>query len=222
MGGPIGRATQRCSQIQDGAFAPPQNGAMSASKLRTVARDRRGGLFAMIAGTAGFVVAAAWVVADPESANASNPIPYQIGFAARLVAAIGLITAISGLHRAHAVWAGPSGTFGYAVCTASMLLFAIGFSAFWVLGWLLFHVGALAFGLAVLRGRVLHRGAGWLLIGGSTVAFGAGVAIDRALFAAEGGWFTFTGTGVVLVAFIWLAAVEARRSAAAARRLAER
>jgi hypothetical protein len=198
------------------------DGTMSANKLGAVARNRRRDLVAILVGTAGFVLAAAWVVFDPESAGASDPIPYQIGFAARLVAAIGLMTGITGLHRAHAAWAGPLGTFAYATSIASLVLFAIAFSAFWVLGWLLFHVSALAFGVAVVRGRVLDRRAGSLLIAGSTLGFGAGIAIDRFVYAAEGGWFAFTGTGIVLVGFICLAASETRRSAAAARRLAER
>ena len=60
------------------------------------------------------------------------------------------------------------------------------------------------------------------MIFGSTVVFAAGIATDRLVFATEGGWFAFAGSGVVLIGFIWLAVSEARRSAANAKRLAER
>ncbi len=203
-------------------MASRQNGTVSARKLGLAARHRRRDLLAILIGTAGYALAVGWVVADPETPGGSNPIPYQMGFAARIVAAIGLITGISGLHRVHALWAGGVGTAANVTAFVSLVLFAVGFSAFWVLGWLLFHLAALLFGIAVIGGRVLERGAGWLLVVGSTVGFLGGVIVDRTMFDGEGGWSTFAGTGVVLLGFVWLAASEMRRSAANARRLAER
>ena len=166
-------------------------------------------------GTIAFGVAAAWAVLDKDFTGTRDLIPYQIGFAARVAAAVLLISGMSPLHRIQKLWTGTTGQVGYVVTVASLVVFAVLFSSFWVLGWLGFHLGAAAFGIGVLRARILSSPAGWVLAVGTPVAFAAGVAMDR-LMDARGGPLRFAGTAVVLIGLLWLAASEARRSDVAA------
>lgn len=186
-------------------------------RRRTPGRSAAGraAVLAFAGGTIGFGVAAAWAVLDKDFTGTRELIPYQIGFAARLAAAVLLISGISTLHRIQRLWTGTTGQVGYVVTLAGLVVFAVLFSSFWVLGWLGFHLGASVFGIGVLRARILSRPAGWVLAGGTPLAFAAGVAADR-LMDARGGPLTFAGTGVALIGFLWLAVSEARRSDVAA------
>lgn len=175
----------------------------------------RTALLACVAGTVALAVAAAWAVLDKDFTGSDDLIPYQIGFAARLATAVLLITGMSALHRIQKPWAGTTAQLGYVVTIASLVLFAVLFSSFWVLGWLGLHLGLTLFGAGVLRARILSTAAGWVLAVGTPVAFGAGIAVDR-LLDGRGGPSAFAGTGVALIGLLWLALSEARRSDVAA------
>jgi hypothetical protein len=127
------------------------------------------------------------------------------------VSAILLITGISAVHRLQKPWAKGIAAAGYYTCVASLVVFAVVFSSFWVLGWLGFHAGVVLFGAGVVQAGILHKPAGWLLAAGTPIAFGIGIAADR-LIDARGGPSVFAGSGVALIGFMWLALSEAQRN----------
>lgn len=166
-------------------------------------------------GIAGLIVAIAWIVGAQLVFNdviSRNPIPEGLGVVARIPAALFLITAVNGLHRAQKTRSDGIGRAAYLVTVAGLVLFAVVVSSVWLIGWLILHVGAVLFGLAVLRAGVLSRGAGFLLLIGVPIGFVGGLAVQRLFFPDTSPWGVFVGTPVMAVGFGWLAGSAARRT----------
>lgn len=179
--------------------------------LKTEARPTLGrrAVAALVPGTIAFALAGAWAVLDKDVTGSGDAIPYQLGFAGRLAAAVLVITGVTALHRVQKPWTTGIAKTGYGLIVFGLVLFAVVFSSFWVLGWLVFHLGAFLFGVGVVQARVLSRWGGWLLVA-TPIVFGGGVLLDRAL-GARGGPAAFAGTAAALIGLLLLASSEARR-----------
>lgn len=181
--------------------------------MTTSARAARFDLALTVLGLVALLVAVAWIVGAQlsyDEAIARNPIPEWLGVVARIPAALFLITALNGFHRAQKARAGAVGRAAYVVMVAGLVLFAVVVGPVWVIGWLVLHVGAVLFGLAVLRAGVFSRGAGFTLLLGVPAGIVGGYLVQRALFEHRSGWGVFAGTVVMAVALAWLGADAAR------------
>lgn len=192
--------------------------------METSAKAARFDLILTILGAAGFILAIAWIVGSQLEFNdviARNPIPESLGVVARIPAALFLITGMNGIHGAQKARSGAIGRAAYLTTIVGLVLFAVVVSSVWVVGWLILHVGAVLFGLAVLRAGVLSRGAGFLLLIGVPLGFVGGVVVQRVFFGDTSGWGVFLGTAVMTVGFAWLAASAARLTGESARDVPE-